>query len=199
MKKQRLEIEIVSVVIILAVVILLIVIGIVGHLGNKNNKTSHAVQKPSVTPASIRANPVSTSGYLDIKQLGISVPLTASIQDTTYKWNASNRSAELSSTYLLQENNQENPPNCKLTSTSTHGPTPPFVYATIVNKADTGGKTGFAAAGQPGGPINTVKIKGQQYYLYSTDHCPTPSTAFNYQIQPYMSTMSAKFSSTTSN
>lgn len=187
------EVEVVSVVIIVAVIIFLAVIGIVGHLGEKKTKTA---TKPKVSSSGQLSDALKTTNSLNINQMRITVPLSAAIEDVSYSWNGSSKSADLTSPYLLQINNQFNPASCRVLS--NHGSFPAYVFAKIVNKDNTGNGTPFAALGKPGGPVSEASIKGQDFYLYSTLQCPTPSAAFNYQFLPYLNTLEVKFPSSIS-
>jgi cell division protein FtsL len=153
------------------------------------SKLSKQAQSTNQTPAA--TSPTSSTSYLVITQLNIKIPLTSSISDLSYTWDASTSRAVLGSATLMSAFVKEDPTDC---SNDSSTPYPISYISTDPNLDSTNSTPGY---------IKQVAVKGTAYYWYlpgAGNGCDfNPSTALNSQVTDYYNTTLAQFSSAIAN
>jgi hypothetical protein len=105
MKASRDERGVATVLLVILVAAVLAVVGLAVY-NARQSKSQTAATGPSSSPAQspeTSATPAATTAYLHIKEMGIKLPLSADITDLTYYYNATSKTAELSSKSLADK------------------------------------------------------------------------------------------------
>lgn len=147
----------------LLIVLILAVIGFGGyyvyhsnHQANRLNAISSADKKAPSTKSGKSNN----SQYLNIKQLGIKIPLTSNISDLSYTWDTQTGAAAIGSTVLMNDFIKEDPTDCSQYSGTA------LPIALIVSQTEVNNSPDYWQVPDAPRPNKTITVDGLQYYWY---------------------------------
>jgi outer membrane murein-binding lipoprotein Lpp len=98
----------------------------VSSLQSQVSSLQSQVSKLSKQTSTTTSNSTSGTGYLQIKELGIELPLSSTIADLTYTWDSTNSQAQIGSAALLKYEEAQDPSACTPPSGSTADTTYPL-------------------------------------------------------------------------